>query len=96
LIAGLRAVVETGIGRDAQVPGISIAGKTGTAQVTRPEGTFNIAWFVAFAPIEKPQIALAVALEGARPNEEFAGATHAAPVVREIIGAYLDKLSRAP
>lgn len=91
LIAGLRAVVESGIGRDAQVPGISLAGKTGTAQVTRPAGTFNIAWFVAFAPIEKPQIALAVALEGARPNEEFAGAAHAAPVVREIIGAYLDK-----
>ncbi|WP_218938675.1 peptidoglycan D,D-transpeptidase FtsI family protein [Oleiharenicola lentus] len=92
LLAGLRAVVESGIGRDAQVPGISIAGKTGTAQVTRPAGTFNIAWFVAFAPIEKPQIALAVALEGARPNEEFAGAAHAAPVVREIIGAYFDKL----
>ncbi len=91
LLAGLRAVVESGIGRDAQVPGISIAGKTGTAQVIRPAGTFNIAWFVAFAPIEKPQIALAVALEGDRPNEEFAGAAHAAPVVREIIGAYLDR-----
>ncbi len=91
LFAGLRAGVESGIGRDAQVPGISIAGKTGTAQVTRPEGTFNIAWFVAFAPIERPQIALAVALEGVRPNEEFAGAAHAAPIVREIIGTYLDK-----
>lgn len=94
LLAGLRAVVESGIGRDAQVPGISIAGKTGTAQVLRPAGTFNIAWFVAFAPIGKPQIALAVALEGERPNEEFAGAAHAAPVVREIIGAYFDELSK--
>lgn len=96
LIAGLQAVVETGIGRDAQVPGVSIAGKTGTAQVMRPGGRFNIAWFVAFAPIENPQIALAVALEGDRPDEEFAGAAHAAPIVREIIGAYLDKQRRSP
>lgn len=95
LVAGLRAVVESGIGRDAQVPGISIAGKTGTAQVTRPEGTFNIAWFVAFAPVENPRIALAVALEGDRQNEEFAGAAHAAPIVREIIGGYLDKQSQS-
>ena len=95
LIAGLRAVVETGIGRDAQVPGVSIAGKTGTAQVMRPEGRFNIAWFVAFAPVENPQIALAVALEGDRPDEEFAGAAHAAPLVREVIGAWADKKAGA-
>lgn len=96
LIAGLRAVVESGIGRDAHVPGISIAGKTGTAQVIRPEGRFNIAWFVAFAPMERPAIALAVALEGGRPDVEFAGAEHAAPVVREIIGTYHDKLAGSP
>ncbi|HTO04926.1 MAG TPA: penicillin-binding transpeptidase domain-containing protein, partial [Opitutus sp.] len=58
LVEGLRAVVETGIGRDAQVPGVTIAGKTGTAQVTRPEGMMNIAWFIAFAPVEDPQIAV--------------------------------------
>jgi penicillin-binding protein 2 len=91
LVAGLRAVIETGIGRDAQVPGVTMAGKTGTAQVTRPEGTFNIAWFVAFAPAERPEIAIAVTLEGNQPNVEFAGAEHAAPVVREIVGAYFDK-----
>lgn len=90
LLSGLQAVVESGIGSDAQVPGIRIAGKTGTAQVMRPEGRFNIAWFIAFAPIENPRIALAVALEGDRPDEEFAGAAHAAPVVREIIGTYFD------
>ena len=89
LIDGLQAVVETGIGRDARVPGVAIAGKTGTAQVLRPEGMMNIAWFVAFAPVERPEIAVAVAMEGDQPNVEFAGAEHAAPIVREIIGTHL-------
>jgi len=91
LIGGLRAVIETGIGRDAQVPGVTMAGKTGTAQVKRPEGIFNVAWFVAFAPVDHPEIAIAVALEGDAPGVEFAGAEHAAPIVREIVGTYFDK-----
>lgn len=90
LIAGLRSVIETGIGRDAQVPGVALAGKTGTAQVMRPEGTFNVAWFVAFAPVERPEIAIAVALAGKEAGVEFAGAEHAAPVVREVVGAYFE------
>jgi penicillin-binding protein 2 len=91
VIDGMRAVVEIGIGRDAQVPGVSIAGKTGTAQVLRPEGMMNVAWFIAFAPCERPEIAIAVAMEGDQPGVEFAGAAHAAPIVREIIGTYFDK-----
>jgi penicillin-binding protein 2 len=91
VVAGMRAVVEIGIGRDAQVPGVSIAGKSGTAQVVRPEGMMNVAWFVAFAPVERPEIAVAVAIEGDQPGEEFAGAEHAAPVAREIIAAYFRK-----
>lgn len=90
LVAGMRAVVETGIGRDAQVPGVSIAGKSGTAQVDQAHGRTNVAWFVAFAPVEKPEIAVAVALEGDEVGEEFAGAEHAAPVVREILAAYFE------
>jgi penicillin-binding protein 2 len=91
LIQGLRAVIETGIGRDAQVPGVSMAGKTGTAQIARPEGSFNVAWFVAFAPVENPEIAIVVAMEGDQPGVEFAGAEHSAPIVREIVGTYFDK-----
>jgi penicillin-binding protein 2 len=94
LIGGLRAVVETGIGREAQIPGVAIAGKSGTAQVDRPAGRMNVAWFVAFAPVENPQIAVAVALEGDQPGMEFAGAEHAAPVAREIIAAYLDTIPK--
>jgi penicillin-binding protein 2 len=94
LIEGLQAVIVTGIGRDAQVPGVSLAGKTGTAQVLRKEGRMNVAWFVAFAPVERPEIAVAVALEGDQPGTEFTGAEHAAPIVREIIAAYFDKRAR--
>lgn len=91
LIKGMEAVVEIGIGKNAQVPGVRIAGKTGTAQVERKEGMMNIAWFIAFAPVENPQIAIAVVLEGDQPGVEFAGAEHAAPVVREIVGTYFEQ-----
>ena len=94
LIEGLQAVVRTGIGQDAQVPGVEIAGKSGTAQVVRPEGMMNVAWFVAFAPVDRPEIAIAVAMEGDQPGVEFAGAEHAAPIVRELIAAYFDKRIR--
>ena len=94
LIAGLQAVVETGIGREAQVPGVTIAGKSGTAQVAHPTGMTNVAWFVAFAPVERPEIAVAVALEGDQVGEEFAGAEYAAPVAREMLAAYFEGKGR--
>jgi penicillin-binding protein 2 len=60
--AGLDAVVNsnTGTGRLARVPGVRIAGKTGTAE-TGKDATH--AWFVAYAPTEKPRVALVVFLE---------------------------------
>jgi penicillin-binding protein 2 len=94
LIEGLQAVVRTGTGQDAQVPGVEIAGKSGTAQVVRSEGMMNVAWFVAFAPVDRPEIAIAVAMEGDQPGVEFAGAEHAAPIVRELIAAYFEKQIR--
>jgi len=94
LLSSLEAVVEAGIGQNAQVPGVRIAGKTGTAQIVRPEGMMNVAWFIAFAPADNPQIALAIALEGDQPNVEYAGAAHAAPVASDVFAAYFDKLAR--
>ena len=91
LIGGLREVIRTGIGVAAQVPGVTIAGKSGTAQIKRKEGTTDVAWFVAFAPMERPEIAIAVALEGDQPGVEFAGAEYAAPVVREIAATYFEQ-----
>jgi penicillin-binding protein 2 len=59
---GLRRVVEdeTGTGRRARVEGVSIAGKTGTAQ--NPNGLSH-AWFTGFAPVDKPKVALVVFVE---------------------------------
>lgn len=86
----LEAVIATGIGRNAQVPGYRLAGKTGTAQVERTDGIANTAWCVAFAPMEQPEIAIAVVVEGTEPGVEFTGAEFAAPIVSEIAATYFD------
>ena len=80
-----------------RIPGLRIAGKTGTAQTTRDGKKINIAWFVCFAPVEKPQIALAVAIEGDTPGESFAGGLYAAPVAQAVLKAWFEKSQqRAP
>jgi penicillin-binding protein 2 len=61
-----------------------ISGKTGTAQ--NPQGEDH-AWFIAFAPFDNPKIAVAVMVE----NVGFGG-THAAPIAKKVIEAYLDSL----
>ena len=57
----MKHVVDEGTGTAAQIPGIPIAGKTGTAQTGRP-GELD-AWFIAFAPADNPQVAVAVVVE---------------------------------
>ena len=86
---GMRRVVEEpgGTARGARVKGISIAGKTGTAE--NPHGKDH-AVFIAFAPIEDPKIAIAVYVE----NSGFGG-TWAAPIASLLIEQYLtDSISR--
>jgi penicillin-binding protein A len=68
--------VNEGIGKKAQVNGITIAGKTGTS--SDKNGVLN-AWFISFAPFEKPQYAISVLGDG-----EGKGMTVAAPVAGEI------------
>jgi peptidoglycan glycosyltransferase len=77
----MRAVVESGTATSAQIPGISVAGKTGTAE-TGVAGQ-NQTWFIAFAPVERPQVAVAVALS----NQDGTGGSTAAPIARAIIQA---------
>ena len=57
----MKHVVDEGTGRAAQIPGVQIAGKTGTAQ-TGQNGQLD-AWFIAFAPADDPQVAVAVVVE---------------------------------
>jgi penicillin-binding protein A len=78
--AMMEAVVKEGTGTSAQIPGVQVAGKTGTAE-TLLGNTINNVWFVAFAPASNPRVAIAVTLQGV-PGQ---GAAFAAPVAREVI-----------
>jgi peptidoglycan glycosyltransferase len=75
------AVVRRGTGTAAALPGVQVAGKTGTA--TNPAGNPH-AWFVAFAPAQAPRVAVAIVVE----NAGYGGAV-AAPIARDVIAAAL-------
>jgi peptidoglycan glycosyltransferase len=85
-------VVAVGTGQAATIPGITVAGKTGTAQHGGPD-TAPHAWFVAFAPAgegDVPSIAVAViVLDGGNLGSEATGGAIAAPIARQIIEAFL-------
>jgi peptidoglycan glycosyltransferase len=81
------ATVQEGTATAAQIPGIQVAGKTGTAQ-HGPEGTPPHAWFVSFAPAGDPQIVVAVVvLNGGDLGSEATGGRVAAPIARAIMEA---------
>ncbi len=78
-----------------RIPGLRIAGKTGTAQKQTPVGIINFAWFICFAPVENPQIAIAVMVEGDTPGEETGGGRYAVPVAQAILKTWWQKQQRA-
>jgi penicillin-binding protein 2 len=69
-----------GTGARAKIPGIVVAGKTGTAQFWRDGQKDNHTWFVAFAPYDNPKIALAILVQGAK-----AGGQVPAPIAAKLI-----------
>lgn len=83
LTAFMRDVVDNGTGRKAAIPGIAVAGKTGTAQA--PDGP-NHAWFIGFAPADNPVYAIAVLVEhGGELGDDATGGRVAAPVARDVL-----------
>jgi penicillin-binding protein 2 len=82
-----------------KIPGVRIAAKTGTAQVKIMKdgqlGTINCAWLICFAPIEKPEVAIAVMLEGQDLGQEFGGGTYALPIAHGILKKYFEKKTAA-
>ncbi|HUG88213.1 MAG TPA: penicillin-binding protein 2 [Actinomycetota bacterium] len=86
----MRAVVDSGTATGAQISGVSVAGKTGTAQTV--EGQAPHAWFIAFAPAERPTIAVAVVVlgRGDLGNEATGGAV-AAPIAKAVMEAALER-----
>lgn len=83
----MRLVVSSGTGRAAQVPGLDMGGKTGTAE-TGVEGKNN-AWFTGFAGTGDRQIAFAVVLE----EQNGTGGTLAAPVAKQVVQAIMTPAS---
>ena len=96
--SGMYAVVnEGGTGRAAFLPGVKVCGKTGTAQLAASQLTkgaklrsslANNAWFVGFAPMENPEIAVVALFENGQES------TNAVPIVRDVLKAYFDKKAR--
>jgi cell division protein FtsI/penicillin-binding protein 2 len=98
----MRLVVTSGTGVGAAIPGVKVAGKTGTAELrdTTNDGVDPIdpnappvedrtdtnAWFTAYAPTKQPRVAVAVMLVG-----QGAGGETAAPAARQVIEAALDR-----
>jgi peptidoglycan glycosyltransferase len=82
-------VVENGTGEAAKIPNVTVAGKTGTAQVGDAAETVH-AWFIAFAPAEDPIVAVAVIVEGGGDaGNDATGGQVAAPIARQVIEAVL-------
>jgi peptidoglycan glycosyltransferase len=77
----MESVVSGGTGTAGQVPGVRVAGKTGTAETG--VGGRNTTWFIAFAPVDRPRVAVAVVLE----NQSGTGGTTAAPIARQVLQA---------
>jgi len=83
--AMMLGVVRSGTGTAAALPGVQVAGKTGTAELRptaggTPDPKNTDAWFVAFAPAGAPKVAVAVMLVGAG-----AGGAAAAPIARQVL-----------
>jgi peptidoglycan glycosyltransferase len=84
------AVVQSGTGTAAQIPGVQVAGKTGTAELTNTaapgasSAANTDAWFVGYAPVGAPRIVVGALF----PNQGAGGAT-AAPAVHDVLVAAL-------
>jgi penicillin-binding protein A len=79
-------VVEEGTGTAAQLGGISVAGKTGTASIGVQGSNLTQPWFIGFAPVDNPKVAVAVTVDK---TQGGFGGTVAAPIAKDIIQTLL-------
>ena len=88
LTSMMKLVVAEGTGKAARIPGVDVAGKTGTAQ--HAVGEPPHAWFIGFAPASAPKVAVAVLVEnGGGLGSDATGGKLAAPIARDVIRAVL-------
>lgn len=82
------ATVESGTAGNAAIPGVEVAGKTGTAQSTASRPPY--AWFVSFAPADDPSVAVAVLVEDAGvARDQISGGGLAAPIAKRVMEAVI-------
>jgi penicillin-binding protein A len=81
----MQHVVQEGTGTAAKLAGISVAGKTGTAEI--PGTTENTVWFICYAPANNPKMAVAVTIE----RTQGEGGTVAAPIAKQVLLSLLGK-----
>jgi cell division protein FtsI/penicillin-binding protein 2 len=74
-----------GTAYSSAIPGLTMAGKTGTAQRMSKGKMKNNAWFIGWAPVENPKIAVCVYVQ-----EGGHGGTDAAPIAKKMIATYLN------
>jgi len=91
----LVATVQSGTATPAAIPGIQVAGKTGTAQsgLTNPDGSEvpPYAWFVGFAPAPSPKVAVCVMIQHVdQPTDEIHGGTLGGPIAKAVMEAVLN------
>jgi penicillin-binding protein A len=77
-------VVQEGTGTAAALQGVQVAGKTGTAEIDVARGITQH-WFIAFAPVNDPKVAIAVTIE----RSTGQGGTEAAPIAKQVLEALL-------
>jgi penicillin-binding protein A len=81
-------VVKGGTGTTAQIPGVEVAGKTGTAQSAEDRNPY--AWFVSFAPADNPKVAVAVIVQDAGvARDAISGSGLAAPIAKRVMEAVI-------
>ena len=82
--------VSNGVSSNAQIPGVKVAGKTGTAE-NGPGDPYTL-WFTGFAPADKPKVAVVVVVEdGGGLGQSGRGNSLAAPIAKKIMQAVLNK-----
>jgi peptidoglycan glycosyltransferase len=84
----MQHVVEEGTGTAARLAGVSVAGKTGTAEI--PGTSENQVWFIGYAPADHPRMAVAVTIE----RTQGEGGTVAAPIAKQVLEALLGKAAQ--
>ena len=90
ILKGMVLSSTDGTSRRARIKGVTIAAKSGTAQVTVNGRPLTLAWMVAFAPADDPKVAMSVMIEGEEPGDVGGGKT-AGPIVKAAMEQYFRK-----